>query len=88
MVGEDDASLRVYRPAQSFHPLLQEEQHGVVVVFTVAIGAAVKQVADGVNGNDIWWLVGEMVLDGCDRLLQTGLIQFHADLRRNNQIAL
>ena len=59
MVDQDHAALRVDVVAQHLDPVLEEEHHRGVVVLAVAVRAAVEEVADRVDADDVDRRVGE-----------------------------
>ena len=59
VMAEDQPGLGRDGVAQRLHPLLQEEQHGGVVVLALAVGAAVEQVADRIDDDDVGWRIGK-----------------------------
>jgi len=63
VMRQDDAGLWRYHVAQCLHAALQKEQHGPVVVLAFALGAAIKQVADRVDADDVGRCIGESAAD-------------------------
>ena len=70
---------------QNLHPLLQEEQHGGVVVLALALDAAVEQVADRIDDDDVGRRVAEAVADGRGGGGDAAGIEQHPHLRRGDQ---
>ena len=85
MVAEDQPGFGRDRIAQRLHPLLQEEQHGGIVVLAFAFGAAVEQVADRIDDDDVGRRIDEAVADGGGGRGDAAGIEQHPHLRRGDE---
>ena len=86
MVGKNDAAVGRHGLAQALHALGEEEHHGGVVVLAAAVLAAVEQVADRVEADDVGRRVGEVDPDGVDHQGEPLVVEDHAQLRRGEEI--
>jgi hypothetical protein len=87
MVGEDDAAVGGNGLAQPLHPFSEKEHHRGVVVFAAAILAAIEEIADRIEADDVGRCVREMFPDRRNREGDTFLIKKEAELWRRDQIA-
>ena len=85
VVGQNHPGIRIHRLANSIHALRQEIQHGTVVVLATSI-PAIEHIADRVDGNDVGRQAAKRIRNGGNHLLQTGIVEHHAQLRRGDEI--
>ena len=53
MMGQDNTGFRVHSIPQSFDTFAQEKQHGIIIILTAAIRAAIKYVTNWINYQDV-----------------------------------
>ena len=71
--------------AQNLNPILQEEHHRTIVVFTAALWAAVKKVPDRVDADDVGRRIVESAADASGHQLHALFIQQQPELWRDHQ---
>ena len=80
-LGKNDAAIGRHGLTQPLDPLGQEEHHGGIVILATAIVAAVEQIADGVEADDVGRCLGEAGAHGLRHPGQSLVIKDHAELR-------